>query len=174
MHLMDEVAMAGVVNTRWMFYLERFMKVLKGFVCQKARPKGSMAEGWLVQESCVWISKYLGRVDTTMPVLWSTKDDERLIDEVRQGKGLCFRLTDEIREKIQSYCIANTAQLDKWRDRYVEARNIDDSLPVLPSQSWVLEAMLATRRNGERVRTKEMNYAYVCGWHVSGLFHFQL
>ena len=85
-HLVDEVAMAGVVNTRWMFYLERFMKVLKGFVRQKARPEGSMAEGWLVQESCVWISEYLGRVDTTMPMLWSTKYDH----EVCQGKRLHF------------------------------------------------------------------------------------
>ena len=58
-HLVDEVGVAGVANTRWMFYLECFMKILKGFVRQKARPEGSMAEGWLVQESCVWISEYL-------------------------------------------------------------------------------------------------------------------
>ena len=172
-HLVDEVAMAGVVNTRWMFYLERFMKVLKGFVCQKAKPEGSMAEGWLVQESCVWISEYLGRVDKTMPMLWSTKDDERLIDEVRQGKGLRFCMTDETREKIQSYCIANAILMDKWRNRYVEARNIDDSMPILPSQSWLLEAMLAARTNGEIVSTEEMDYAYGCDWHVSALFFLQ-
>ena len=52
-----------------------------------------MAEGWLVQESCVWITEYLGRVDKAMPMLWSSKDDDRLVDEVRQGKGLRFRLT---------------------------------------------------------------------------------
>ena len=55
------------------------MKILKGFVHQKARPKGSMAEGWLVQESCVWISKYLRPIDKNMSKLWSTNDDERLI-----------------------------------------------------------------------------------------------
>ena len=53
-HLVDEVGVAGVVNMRWMFYLERFMKILKDFVCQKVRPEGNMAKGWLVQESCVW------------------------------------------------------------------------------------------------------------------------
>ena len=37
-HLVDEEDLAKVVNTQWMFYLERFMKVLMGFVCQKARP----------------------------------------------------------------------------------------------------------------------------------------
>ena len=58
-HLVDKVGVAGVANTWWMFYLERFMKILKGFVRQKARPEGSMAKGWLVQESCVWILEYL-------------------------------------------------------------------------------------------------------------------
>ena len=63
------------------------MKTLKAFVRQKARPEGSMAEGWLVQESCVWISVCLGRVDKSMPMLWCMKDDDSLVGEVRQGKG---------------------------------------------------------------------------------------
>ena len=47
-HVVDEVAKAGVVHSRCMFFLERFMKTLKSFVHQRARPEGSMAEGWLV------------------------------------------------------------------------------------------------------------------------------
>ena len=53
LNLADKVGMVGVVSTQWIFFLEQFMKTLKNFVCQKARPEGSMAEGWLVQESCV-------------------------------------------------------------------------------------------------------------------------
>ena len=37
-HIVDEVAIVGIVHTRWMFFLERFMKTLKDFVQQKARP----------------------------------------------------------------------------------------------------------------------------------------
>ena len=48
-HLVDEVGVARVASKRWMLYLERFMKILKGFVCQKARPEGSMAEGWILE-----------------------------------------------------------------------------------------------------------------------------
>ena len=147
------------------------MKVLKGFVCQNARPKGSMVEGWLVQEACVWITQYLERVDKEMPMLWSTKDDERLINEVCQGKGLHFRLTDVTREKIQSYCISNAAVMGKWHVRYAEARATNGSLPATPSQSWCLEAMQSARSNGEAVSTEEMDYAYGCDWHVSYLFH---
>ena len=104
-------------------------------------------------------------------MLWNTKDDERLIDEVRQGKGLRFRLTDVTREKIQSYCISNAVVMDKWHVRYVEARARDGSLPATPSQSWFLEAMQSARSNGEALSTKEMDYAYGCDWHVSYFFH---
>ena len=55
-HLVDKAKIAGNVHYQWMFFLERFMKTLKGFVRQRARPKGSMAEGWLVQESLVYIA----------------------------------------------------------------------------------------------------------------------
>ena len=58
---MDEVALAGVVHARWMFFLECFMKTLKGFVRQRARPEASMVEGWLVQESMAHIVEFLGR-----------------------------------------------------------------------------------------------------------------
>eukprot|EP00249_Psilotum_nudum_P001266 c13644_g1_i1 orf=68-310(+) len=40
-HIVDEVAIAGTIHGRWMFYLERFMKTLKDFVRQRARPEGS-------------------------------------------------------------------------------------------------------------------------------------
>ena len=32
LHVVDEVAIAETVHSRWMFFLERFMKTLKGFV----------------------------------------------------------------------------------------------------------------------------------------------
>ncbi|MCO5602965.1 hypothetical protein L7F22_057106 [Adiantum nelumboides] len=35
-HLVDEVEIAGTVHARWMFFLERFMTTLKGFVRQRA------------------------------------------------------------------------------------------------------------------------------------------
>ena len=68
-HIMEEIALAGVVHSRWMFFLERFTKTLKFFVRQQARLEGSMVEGWLVQESSVYISRFLGRKDESLPLL---------------------------------------------------------------------------------------------------------
>jgi hypothetical protein len=32
LHLMEELDMAGLVHTRWMYYVERLNKVLKGYI----------------------------------------------------------------------------------------------------------------------------------------------
>ena len=50
-HLLDDVELVGVVGCHWMFFLERYMKKLKGFVRQRARLKGSMADGYISYES---------------------------------------------------------------------------------------------------------------------------
>ena len=36
-HLVDEVELVGMVYCRWMFFLERYMNKLKGFVLQREK-----------------------------------------------------------------------------------------------------------------------------------------
>ena len=38
LHL-EEIAICGVVHSRWMFFLERFLKTLKDFVRLQSQPK---------------------------------------------------------------------------------------------------------------------------------------
>jgi hypothetical protein len=45
-HLVEELEFCGRVHTRWMYHIEHYLKTLKGFVRNKARPKGSMVEGY--------------------------------------------------------------------------------------------------------------------------------
>ncbi len=42
-HLVDEIVIAGPVHCQWMYWLERYMAILKGYVCNRARVEGSMA-----------------------------------------------------------------------------------------------------------------------------------
>ena len=58
-HLVDEVELVGVVSCHWMFFLERYMKKLKGFVRQREKIKGSMAEGYKSYESFYYSSEYI-------------------------------------------------------------------------------------------------------------------
>lgn len=43
-HLVEEVALCGPISSRWMYFIERYMKQLKGWVRQRAQPEGCMAE----------------------------------------------------------------------------------------------------------------------------------
>ena len=52
-HHINEILSCGVVHTRWMFFLERFLKTLKDFVRLRARLEASMDKGWIVQEAFV-------------------------------------------------------------------------------------------------------------------------
>jgi hypothetical protein len=58
-HLVDEVELVRVVSCHWMFFLERYMKKLKGFVRQREKPKGSMEEGYISYESFYYASEYI-------------------------------------------------------------------------------------------------------------------
>lgn len=191
-HLVDEVEIAGTVHARWMFFLERFMKTLKGFVRQRARPEGSMAEGWLVQESCVFISEYLLRSSNNVVQLWNTKDDDRLLGEVPQGNGVVARFSEELRTKVSNYCMMNNEGMQKWYEIYEETRQaqIDareqwkrenvagpypEGLSLLPktmSALWLLNKIRAAQSSGEVIPHDVQEYAYGPDWQVSSLGWF--
>lgn len=50
-HILDEFKLAGVLSCHWMFFLENYMKEMKGFVKQMEKLKGFMVEGYMVYES---------------------------------------------------------------------------------------------------------------------------
>lgn len=190
-HLVDEVQLAGTVHARWMFFLERFMKTLKGFVRQKARPEGSMAEGWLVQESCVFISGYLTQ-KTNVPHLWSTKDDDRVVGEVPQGNGVRKLFDEVMRTRVNNYCMMNSKEMQKWYERYeekreeqIEARDtwrranngvpFPNSLRLLPkvmSPSWLRAEMARAKANGQTISPNEEEFAFGPDWQVSQSFQY--
>ncbi len=75
LHLVREVAIAGPVHCRWMYWLERNMMVLKSYVRNKARVEGSIAEGYLAYESMVYSANILSTIDPGCPRAWLTEAD---------------------------------------------------------------------------------------------------
>ena len=59
LHLPDEAIAGGPVCMRWMFPFERYMKKLKNYVRNKAKPEGSIAEGYVAEEALSFCSMYL-------------------------------------------------------------------------------------------------------------------
>nr|GEV14107.1 isovaleryl-CoA dehydrogenase, mitochondrial [Tanacetum cinerariifolium] len=55
---------AGQFAARWMYPFERFMKKLKNYVQNKAKPEGSIAEGYVAEEALTLSSHYFRDVTT--------------------------------------------------------------------------------------------------------------
>jgi hypothetical protein len=110
-HIIQDMAICGPVSSRWMFFLERFMKTLKDFVRQNAWPEGSMNEGWLIREGIVFISQYLHQVDSSMPHPFSIRHSLSTMDMreedgptvVPQGMGRSVNLGRELRAKMNNF-----------------------------------------------------------------------
>ncbi|GJV46406.1 hypothetical protein Tco_1430942 [Tanacetum coccineum] len=63
-HLPLEALEGGPIRPRWMFPFERYMKKLKGYVRNKAKPEGSIAEGYVAEEALTFSSHYFQDVTT--------------------------------------------------------------------------------------------------------------
>ncbi len=68
-HLVDELDMCGPVHTRWMFYVERLNKVLKGYVRNMVQPEASMAIEYLMDETLGPITKYMDQFQPSKRML---------------------------------------------------------------------------------------------------------
>ena len=50
MHLVEKVALEGLVFCRWMYPIERNIQILKSYIRNMNHPEGSIAKGYLSQE----------------------------------------------------------------------------------------------------------------------------
>ncbi|CAL9021492.1 unnamed protein product, partial [Prunus brigantina] len=63
-HLPEKALLAGPVNYRWMYPIERLLGELKKSVRNRARPEGSIIEAWVQYESLTFCGMYLKDVET--------------------------------------------------------------------------------------------------------------
>ncbi|CAL9017311.1 unnamed protein product, partial [Prunus brigantina] len=63
-HLVREVRLCGPVYFRWMYPFERYMKVLKGYVQNRTRPEGCIAERYIAEEAVEFCTEHLFDVST--------------------------------------------------------------------------------------------------------------
>jgi hypothetical protein len=58
-HQVEEIELCGPTHARSMWMVERHLKFMKALVRQRARPEGSMVEGYMVFQTMVYIVEYL-------------------------------------------------------------------------------------------------------------------
>jgi hypothetical protein len=120
-HLVDEVQLCGPVSSRWMYFVERYMKELKSFVRNRARPEASIAEGYLCLEGMSYINEYMLRLYKNAPKLWKSQENVRDSGVVLPKAKTIENLNPVLREQIHRFYLNNAPQLQKWRDRYVSS-----------------------------------------------------
>ena len=88
-HKVEEIELCRHVNSRSMWMVERSLKSLKDFVTQRARPEGSMVQGYMVYQSMVHISQYLPNLakNINLPRIWHVNSINKFEGEVLLGKG---------------------------------------------------------------------------------------
>jgi len=60
-HLVREIRLCGPIYLRWMYPVERYMKILKGYVKNLYRPEASIVQKYIAEESIEFCSDYLGK-----------------------------------------------------------------------------------------------------------------
>ncbi|KAL5582304.1 hypothetical protein UlMin_014746 [Ulmus minor] len=63
-HLSREIKLCGPIWLRWMYSMERYMKILKGYVRNRYRPKGCIIECYIAEEAVEFCSEYLANART--------------------------------------------------------------------------------------------------------------
>ena len=68
-HILHEIEMCGLVQTRTMFPIERYLKVLKKIVNQKPCREGSMLQGCLLFKSTFYLTELCKELNIEGPTM---------------------------------------------------------------------------------------------------------
>jgi hypothetical protein len=113
-HLVQELDLCGPVSTRWMYPIERYMKTLKGYVRNMARPKASMAEGYVKDECIGFVTEYLQRFDVVHRRVWDADEEYGDAEEALEGVGKPYVLSSALRDIAHNYVLRNMAVMQPW------------------------------------------------------------
>jgi hypothetical protein len=124
MHLPEEAIQGGPVYMRWMYPFERYMKKLKNYVRNKARPEGSIAEGYAADEALTFCSRYLDGVSTRFNRPDRNEDAPIPTREFYVFQSLCTpiskgvdrKLDRELWEKLNWFILNNSSEIDAYKE----------------------------------------------------------
>ncbi|XP_028112585.1 uncharacterized protein LOC114310693 [Camellia sinensis] len=121
-HLPREAILGGPVQYRWMYPIERFLGALRKYVTNQARPKGSIAEAYIVKECITFCSMYVDGIKTVHNRPEQNEDrGERqqgltVFAEIARLIGLITRdaeMSQEIRDIAHWFVLYNSPEIEK-------------------------------------------------------------
>lgn len=115
-HLVEELFICGPVHRRWMYPYERYFKGLKGFVRNLAKPKGSITQGYQVEEALGFVIEYMTQYSPTSKRVWDSKEDPVMTDKIVEGKGKPRKLSEQVQKWVHDFVLENASQLQVYRE----------------------------------------------------------
>ncbi|XP_022850555.1 uncharacterized protein LOC111372431 [Olea europaea var. sylvestris] len=115
-HLGREVRIGGPVQYRWMYPFERFMKTIKGYVKNRSRPEGCIAERYLADECMHFCSGYMTQAAEVGVRHNRNEDFENgtTIVGCTISKGKSKILSQEMLEVAHRYVLFNSAAVEPY------------------------------------------------------------
>nr|GEW38632.1 hypothetical protein [Tanacetum cinerariifolium] len=113
-------------SPRWMFPFKIVMKKLKGYVRNKAKPKGSIVEGYVVEEALTFSSHYFWDVTTKFNRFDRNVDPRSLTCQFQVFRSICkliglqsvIRFDAQEFEKVTWYVLHNSPEIDTYRSQF--------------------------------------------------------
>ncbi|XP_056685620.1 uncharacterized protein [Spinacia oleracea] len=134
-HLVDEVKLGGPVHYRWMYPIERYLAFLKSHVSNKAQPKGSIAEGYLLWETIAFCSRYLESVET---IFNRPKRNEDGVPDINNylyysggrvvGMKENVRLDDESVKQAHCYVLLHSDEMKPVLDAFIQQKRQENQV----------------------------------------------
>ncbi|XP_059671162.1 uncharacterized protein LOC132316707 [Cornus florida] len=121
-HIAREARICGPVQFRWMYPFERMMKVYKGYVRNRARPEGYIAEGYLADECVKFCSEHIKQA-SKIGERHSRNEDfegETTIDGRPILKGILKVMSNDMLQIAHRYVLFNNAEVEPYTGKHLE------------------------------------------------------
>ncbi|XP_061990536.1 uncharacterized protein LOC133708965 [Rosa rugosa] len=174
-HLPHEAKIAGPVGYRWMFPIERKLGDLQDYVRNRARPEGSIAEGYIAEESLTFCSMYLNDIETvfTRPERnYDGGETTAMLSVFAQnvqplGGYKMVDWSDEEKEPAYWYILDNCDEVEPFKTQHYEILKRDSQVKLEERQrdqfpSWFKTHITELYNLGSSDVTREL-YALTFG-----------
>ncbi|XP_028101631.1 uncharacterized protein LOC114300952 [Camellia sinensis] len=122
-HLPRKATLGGPVQYRWIYPIERFLGALKKYVTNRARPKGSIVEAYIVKECITCCSIYVDGIETVhnRPERNENRGERQqgltVFKETARPIGLITRdaeMSQEIRDIAHWFVLYSSVEIEKY------------------------------------------------------------
>jgi hypothetical protein len=113
-----------------MYFVERYLRVLKGWVRNMARPESCIAKGYVTHEAMKFATEYCIDLDPKWASAWGDEGDKRMDDAFLQ-KAYVEKVMSEVEyEQAHKFILLNHSAMEIWMDQYNAAREGTLSVPL--------------------------------------------